>query len=361
MPSPHCARARRVSKWLLFVLPWTVPARADVPDGVSSAQNEAPPERIALVDEARAAFVRGVELAKVGRWNEARTAFEESDGVLPNAVTKYNVGFCARALGLYARAEWAFANALAEDARSRILPEDLRASARTLLAESAKRRANASFFADADTRLLVDGRPLEQLAPATDAAVYLAGVRPPGAAELVRPGRVRLRLDPGMHVFQVTRWGRSEPAVVQTFLPGEARVLRFAPDPEKVERGAAAPESPKSTPFTWPVVALGSVGVAALATGTVFGVLSLTTHAELATACPGDRCNESHASDVTRLHTYEDVATTAFVVGGVALATAGVLLLTGAGRAREAPQTVRDPSHAGLRVGVSPAGVCGTF
>src|SRR5215471_18584755 len=58
---------------------------------------------------AREAFVRGVELAKVGRWNEARAAFEESDRTLPHAVTKYNVGFCARALGLYARAEQAFA------------------------------------------------------------------------------------------------------------------------------------------------------------------------------------------------------------------------------------------------------------
>jgi hypothetical protein len=323
-----------------------------------AAPSEGQPDDVA---RARAAFLRGVDLAKVGRWNEARGAFEDSDAVVPHAVTKYNVGFCARALGLYARAEWAFNAALADDERTRNLPEELRASGRELLVESRKRRANAEFVAEPGMRLLVDGRPLEPLPSTSGGAVYLAGIRPPGAAESLQPGRIELRLDPGMHVFQLTGVGLAAPPVVQNFQPGEVRVLRFGNVVDDKAPRASSRELPaEPTGPGWPVVATSSVGLAGVATGTVFGVLALTLHSELSSECSAGQCSPSHASDITRLHTYEDVATTGFVVGGVALVAAGVLWLTGAGREpRRAGDAVA--SRSGVRLRVSPSGVAGVF
>jgi hypothetical protein len=352
------------------------PTAVAVPETPSASAAAAPADAAVTpeaengrVSGARAAFLRGVELAKIGRWNEALTAFERSNELLRHAVTLFNVGFCERALGHYARAERAFSDAVADDASgASSLPADLRTSARELLAEIRTRRSVAVMVADApDLALLVDGRPLEPVASEPGRAVYVAGVRAPAAPEPLAPGTVEVRLDPGTHVFQLTRSGRAEPDLVETFLPGETRTLLFRSPlarPEPVHDGVR-PASTSQGPG-WPAITVASVGVLGIVTGTVFGVLSLTAHSELSSECPAGRCPPSRRDELSRFHTYEDVATGGFVVGAAALAAGGVLWFeaarpaAGAGT-RSVPDSRSAKSAARARVSLFPFGVAGTF
>ncbi len=88
------------------------------------------------VVEARDAFRRGSALAKSGDWEAALVAFERSAHLKPHPVTTYDIAYCERALGHYARASFRFAEALA--ARSNgtaALPADLEHDATGYLEE----------------------------------------------------------------------------------------------------------------------------------------------------------------------------------------------------------------------------------
>jgi len=67
---------------------------------------------VAMLEEARMFFKKGEELAKVGRWEEAVKAYEESLRVNPNdAQTHLNLGFVYYELGYDAEAQQAFERA----------------------------------------------------------------------------------------------------------------------------------------------------------------------------------------------------------------------------------------------------------
>src|SRR5882672_957390 len=65
------------------------------------------------VTEARDAFRRGSALAKAGDWQGALAAFQGSARLKPHPVTTYDIAYCERALGHYARASFRFEEALA--------------------------------------------------------------------------------------------------------------------------------------------------------------------------------------------------------------------------------------------------------
>jgi hypothetical protein len=320
----------------------------------------AAPNGDARVGRAREAFVAGVELAKVGRWNEARALFEQSDELLPHAVTTYNVGFCDRALGHYARAELGFSRALEEDARTPTLSDELRKSANTLLREIHGRIATATLVVETEgTGLLVDGRPLERVPSTSVSAVYLADARDPASPETLERGNVEVRLDPGTHVFQLARAARTGPDVVETFQPGETRMIRFPPLDARPSPAASATVEQVRGPV-WPVITAGSFAGLGILTGTVFGILSITAHSALTRECGGSTCNPGRESEIERYHTYADVATGGFVIGGAALAVGAVLLLEN--HDPNGPGRITHGSRSGrVRVSVFPAGVAGSF
>ena len=65
-----------------------------------------------MIDAAEASFRKGEELARMGRWQEALTAYKESLQANPNHVqTHLNLGFVYYELGYDAEAQQAFEHA----------------------------------------------------------------------------------------------------------------------------------------------------------------------------------------------------------------------------------------------------------
>jgi tetratricopeptide (TPR) repeat protein len=65
-----------------------------------------------MLDEAQVYFRKGVELAKMGKWEDAAKAYQEALRVNPNdAQTYLNLGFVYYELGYDAEAQQAFERA----------------------------------------------------------------------------------------------------------------------------------------------------------------------------------------------------------------------------------------------------------
>src|SRR5262249_13807542 len=66
----------------------------------------------------------------------------------------------------------------------------------------------------------VDGRPLEPVNDEPGVPTLVAGTRPPGPGEPAPPGTFVLLLDPGAHVFTISRKGFTDAVVNRTLAPG---------------------------------------------------------------------------------------------------------------------------------------------
>jgi hypothetical protein len=138
---------------------------------------------------ARREFVAATNFVTEARWGEALAAFERSAALRPHALTTYNMGACERALGRYVRARKTLRAALEENSSrgGSELPSSFAMQANEYLQEIEGIIAHVDItVAPADAELLVDGQP----APKDSAAASLS-----------------LDLDPGVHVFRLSREG----------------------------------------------------------------------------------------------------------------------------------------------------------
>jgi hypothetical protein len=168
--------------------------------------------------EARQKFIEGAALVKNTQWADAETAFEESARLHPHAVTTFNIGACERAMGRYTRARALFRHSLEEHEQNQgKLPQTLLEDARGLVSEIDGLLARVAVTVDPpDAAIAVDGRPL---APA-DSNTLVAGMVPPGPGQPPPLARFTLLIDPGSHVFTMTRKGFSDVVVNKSFPPG---------------------------------------------------------------------------------------------------------------------------------------------
>jgi hypothetical protein len=164
----------------------------------ASAQDE--------VERARDEFRKGAELAKDAQWGAALAAFERSAKLRPHPWTTFNLGICERALGQYVRAKKTFARALAERRPDADLPEATVGDAQRFMAEIERLVGALDVTIEpADAALTIDGQALEH-----------AGKE------------IHVELDPGAHVFLLTREGFSTAAHGETVRPGEKRAVHLA-------------------------------------------------------------------------------------------------------------------------------------
>jgi PEGA domain len=180
------------------------------------------------VAEARAAFVEGADLARDMRWGDALGRFEHSAKLRPHAGTSYNIGICERALGHYTRALQAFRQALAENraAGGQAINAATVADIERFVEE--QRRVVATLevtLAPADAALAVDGRPLEA---SDEAGTLTAGTAPAGPGRTPPAAKFQLVLDPGVHLFVVSRKGFADVARRETVAPGSRGRLDLA-------------------------------------------------------------------------------------------------------------------------------------
>jgi len=174
---------------------------------------------------------------------------------------------------------------------------------------------------------------------------------------------VSMPIDPGQHVLRAVASG-GEPAEVSFEISEkEQRRLEVSPVPGQVPRPvtpvgrATSPPSdaPKaSRPWQKPLaIAVGSVGVAGLATGIVTGLMAGSRHRAAERECPGRVCLEGTggAEALDSFRTLRTVSTIGYVVGGVGVAAGATLLLTAPTNAPATASSVKVWVSAG-RVGV---------
>lgn len=168
-------------------------------------------EDAARITEARQKFVVGAELVKRAQWSEALAAFEQSAQLRPHPITQFNVGACLRALGRYARAREALGGALAASSPKNLLPEALAAEARASLAQIDQILVHVELtVAPREASVALDGQPL---------------AAPPSS-----PGAWSLTLDPGAHLFTLSRKGYADAVVNRSFAPGARAPLALELD-----------------------------------------------------------------------------------------------------------------------------------
>jgi hypothetical protein len=201
-----------------------LPAAADEPPVPITTPEDTDP----AVVEARAQFVKGAERVARAEWPEALDAFERSQAKRPHAVTRYNMGVCERALGQYTRARRTLLQTLEDDraAGGGQLSETLTTQARAFVAEIDALLARVSIqLVPSAVVIAVDGRPLEPSVDAAGAKVMLAGTRPPGPGAAAPGKSFDVLLDPGAHLFTLTRKGFADVVINRTFLPGSRHKL----------------------------------------------------------------------------------------------------------------------------------------
>lgn len=331
--------------------------------GPSDAPNE--PES-SDVSEARAAFRLGSALAKQGQWLDALAAFGRSARMNPHPITMYNVAYCERALGHYARSHKNFSAALEPAATpgGPKLPAELETQARGYLVETEQRVARISVaFVAPNMAMRVDGHPLEPLRATGDRAVLIVAAEDaPVAAP--SPSTFDLWLDPGTHVFVVSRPGSDNVVESHTFRAGESAALRFptepsaTPAPSTVSPSAEAPQASHGPNRTAAIVAF-SVGGAGLVTGGVFGALSLSDKGSL--HCPNNACPSSEVDQMHRAQRFADFATVGLVVGGVGAGLGTYLWLSANGSSEKPSGEVTAAVAVRPWIGLGSAGVAGKF
>jgi hypothetical protein len=178
---------------------------------------------LADVDAAREAFRKGYALAGDSQWGAALAAYERSYKLKPHPWTTFNIGICERALGQYVRAKKTFARALAERKPDAELPESAVQDSQRFGAEIERLLATLEVTLEPQAALAVDGQPLEEQSP----GVFVAGTMPAGPGTVPHASTFKLVLDPGPHVFLLTRRGFADAVHRQTVRPGEASVLKL--------------------------------------------------------------------------------------------------------------------------------------
>lgn len=183
------------------------------------------------VTQAREEFLKGAALVKNAQWAEALAEFERSAALRPHAVTTYNIGACQRAMGRYTLARETFLRARAQNdaAQGADLPQGVVVEMKGYLDEIDHLLVDVELTLDPPGgAIAIDGRPLASSTSSAGAPIQVAGIRAPGPAEPASEPKFHVLLDPGAHVFTVSRKGFSDAVVNKTFTPGAAVKLELA-------------------------------------------------------------------------------------------------------------------------------------
>lgn len=250
----------------------------------------------------------GLAAEKAGRWQAAADAFQRAVADKPTAHAEYHLALAEEKLGHFVSALAHFD--AAERAATTQKAHDVRAGAAKHAAEVKKKIAKLTIDVDSRPGLVVtlDGKQVDD-------------------ADLGRP----IDVDPGAH--SVTAAYRDGDAVRRSITLGEGASDSVALEPAKRAAkhrehgdGAEAPavSTADSHTLAWVSLGVGAVGVAA---GSFFALQAKHQRDELRDYCPTNECGPEAQATLDTGKRNANVATGAFVVGGVGLALGAVLLL----------------------------------
>jgi len=279
---------------------------------------------------ARALFSEGRQLMGAEKYTEACPKFEESLRLDPGMGTQFNLAHCWEKIGRSASA-WAMFLDVAAAARAGNQPQREAA---------AKERAAALEPKLTRLRVVVPE-------PAADAKIFRDGQEVGKAA-----WGTAMPVDPGDHVIRVTAAGKKEwtqdvkvPATSRTF----SVTVPALEDLTVAKEPVAAPATQVTTTDTAPrgggngggganvpALVIGGIGIAGLATGTVFALQGYSDNQEALKLCrsgeDGNSCDPTEAARHEQLvadaKREQMIGLVAFGIGGAAIVTATILFLT---------------------------------
>lgn len=276
-------------------------------------------------------FQRGRKLMQEQKYAEACPLFASSQKLDPSLGTLLNLADCHEKVGKTASAwgEWREAAQLA--AKEGDTKREQIATDRAAALESKLMRL-AVKVTDTTSGLVVsrDGEAIDPatygLALPTDPGVHRIEASAPGK----KPWSVEVKLDK-----EATTETIEVPALEDA--PPEPPPAVKEPPPAVVAPPPAPPKDaadPGSGMRTAGLV-IGGVGVAALVTGGVFGLVASSKWSSGKDDCPGNVCRTQAAFDDTQdARRFANLSTIAFVVGGVCTAAGLGLYLAAPSRAR---------------------------
>jgi hypothetical protein len=324
------ARKPGASFWIATVLSTSINASLGIAittwAGTASAQTDSA--------AARALFSEGRQLMSAEKYAEACPKFEESLRLDPGMGTQFNLAHCWEKVGRTASA-WAMFLDVAAAARASNQPQRETA---------AKERAAALEPKLTRMRIVVPD-------PAPDAKIFRDDQEIGKAA-----WGTAMPIDPGDHVIRVSAEGKKEwtqdvkvPPTSRTFsvtVPPleDLPVAQASPPPDKQEvvSDTSSPHDNGSSGggggSKVPALVIGGVGIAGLAVGTVFAVQGYSDNQQALGLChagdSGNDCPDRTEHD-KHDHLVDDakrellIGWVAIGVGGAAVVTSAVLLLTG--------------------------------
>jgi len=304
---------------------------------------------------ADAAFARGREMLKVGKYAEACDAFEESHRLKPRIDAQFNIALCSEQLG-----KLATALALYRELAQTLDTPARRAKSAELAAQLEPRVPRL--------RIIVGEARKRTRRPPPDLAVRVNGVLVTNYDDLpidlganpvvaIAPGFLdwsgQVSASQEGKVVTITIDLERDPEAIRTD-GGDDGTEEPEPPPVGDDR---KPDDPPGTSNrkAYAVVTL-ALGGLALGGGVTFGVLARTAWSDAKIACGGDfMCDPSQLDLGTRYrdqaHQRGNIATALFVAGGVAV-VGGIVLWVTAPKARKsvaiAPSA--SASSAGLMV-----------
>ena len=181
------------------------------------------------VEQARADYARGTDLAKKEDWAEALAAFKRSYEKRPHPTTLYNIATCRRVLGEYTAARMQFEEVL-QPGNAEQLSETLAANARGYREELDRIVAHVTITIDPpEAEIAIDGKPLKATDAKNEAGlpIALAGTLPSGKGDPPPAHAFEAIVDPGTRVLVLSRKGYRDVVRTERFTPGAHTTLRL--------------------------------------------------------------------------------------------------------------------------------------
>ena len=316
--------------------------------GTSAAPVWAGPASDDAAREAAKTFaVQAIEAINEKRWSDALDLLAQAEQKFHAPTHWLLMARCYAALERYVEAHEAYASLLVEQVPN-YAPDAFhkaKASATSeieqVTAKVARVRISASSAGGAPVTVHVDGQPVEPKRLAVPIAVA-----------------------PGSHRIEATSPG--SPPAVQTVTPAIGALLEVKLEVQAVGGDDPDPEPPSPPPEVEPEqddsvpigpVAVLVVGGAALATGTVLGVVTATKTSSIKEDCVDDVCPLEREGDADSAKLIGHLSTTMFIVGGVAAVAGATWLAIDLSDSDAAEQS------AAVKLRVSPTGawVTGSF
>lgn len=305
---------------------------------------------------ARSLAVDGLKLAQAGNCSDAAPKLERAEKLYHSPVVASRLGECFISLGRLVEGTEILRKVLREPQSGEATPALTKALERAQRAlDGAKPRIaglTVKVAAVQDMTVKIDGNPvpaaLVDTEIPTDPGEHSIDVSAPGFLR----SSTRVTVSESEKKSVTVTLSRDPNAAVAP--PPAASVDKQpssvpapAPSQERYAVAAPAASAPRSANHTASYVAFG-VGGVALATGGVLGYLTMKKHADLKDQCPNDTCAASQQHDLDSAKRLGNFSTVAFAVGGAGLVLGTVLLFTTGGSDADHARAAERPRFAGL-------------